>query len=259
MKLFISIFILCVLIFSFLLMFYFCKVALLNCSVISLFHDMKCKETHTDYSESEADVDKFFKGSPYKGNYIKYLDFVCKQTSDFIKRNELLKLVNKTVIFDLDDTLIYTKEAPLNNLYKPLKPVLKMALLAKKLKYVIIIITARPPESIEIIKENLKLIGLEVDAIFTSQYWGQDPRFKSIMRKNLEYINSDKLKTISTKELLEMKCKRIPGLLDLKIVLSVGDKWHDVDNSKNILGLKLPEDGDMNAYFIFNDNIRRIE
>ena len=241
----------------------FLKSVVLSYCVNDLFSQLECRETHTDYEISQPDIEDFYKHSPKKGNYINYLNYVCKKTQSFIKRPELLKLINRTIVFDIDDTLLYTRpfltKKSTKVLLQPLKPVVDLLKFCKKVGYKVIVITARPPESIDLIKRNLKKINVKYDALFTSLYLNQHYSFKAVMRKNLEYITPDDLKTLSSKELFNLKKPIIHKCFNLKLVLSVGDKWPDVDNSKNILGFKLPEETDMNSYFIFNKNIRRIE
>jgi len=239
------------------LILYFCKDIILNHCVNALFGGMKTAEHMTPPVEltSKEQIRKFYNEAPTSGRYIKYITSACDQTYEFIKRKPLLNLVSKTIVFDVDDTLLYSKSK--SKYLKPLEPVAKLLNNAKKLGYIIVIITARPPSSLELTVENLKKINVHPDAIFTSLYWGQ-PDFKHVMRKNLEYIDRDVLKTITSEELLNIdKPLKLP--MDLKLVLTVGDQWQDVENMKNVLGLKLPEPSDMNSYFVFNENIRIIE
>jgi hypothetical protein len=79
------------------------------------------------------------------------------------------------------------------------------------------------------------------------------------MRNNLEYVNYYQVKNMNSKELYNTKRKKIKHPLDLKLVMTIGDQWGDVNGMNNVLGLKLPETYDMNAYFMFNNEIRPIQ
>lgn len=262
--------------FTVIYVFLFKKDFLVSCSVKQKFKSMKCIETHTGYLESNADVEEFYEGSPENSYYIEYLKRVSKDALKFLKRPELKSIVGKTIIVDIDDTLVYTRENHINPKkeyekhpkygkvyhYKPIKPIVSLIKKASKLGYTIIVITARPPQGYQNALTNLHRIGIYPDALFTSLFWKQDPSFKAIMRNKIENLKLKDVKKMTSIELFhykpKLKSKTKKNLLNLKIVMTIGDKWPDITGMNNTLGLKLPEDSDMNAYYWFNGETRSI-
>lgn len=252
--------------------FLFKKDFLVSKSVENKFGKMKCIETHTGYLESNADVEEFYEGSPENSYYIEYLKRVSKDALKFLKRPELNSIVGKTIIVDIDDTLVYTRENQINPKkeyenhpkygkvihYKPIKPIVNLIKKASKLGYTIIVITARPPQGYQNSLTNLHRIGIYPDALFTSLFWKQDPSFKAIMRNKIEHLKLKEIKKMSSSDLFNCKPKIKKNLLNLKIIMTIGDKWPDVTDMDNTLGLKLPEESDMNAYYWFNGETRII-
>lgn len=252
---------------------FFDKSFIINISADRLICNIENKENLVGYQESEADIDKFYKGAPDKGNYIKYLDKISKQSRDFISLLEFRNLVGKTIIFDIDDTLVYTRpyhheqkdqeDHPKYGKivhYQGIEPIVRLAKDASRLGYHIIVITARPPQGYRNAMTNLNRLGIYPDALFTSLEWGQDPSFKAVMRNNLEYLKIDEVRNMSSQELFHYKPKRSKRHpFNLKLVMTIGDRWPDIVGMKDTLGLKLPETYDMNGYFWFNGHTRLIE
>lgn len=237
------------------------------------FESIQCNETLVGYNESLPDIERFFERSPNGGNYITHLKKVSNQAITFLRRNEFKMVPSKTIIFDIDDTLVYTDQISENKTfprenhpeyglvshYPAIGPMVKLLKNAEKEGYFIVIITARPPEAHYNSLTNLKRLGIEPGALFTSLYWGQDPKFKAIMRNNIEHFTPSRLSTMSSEDIFRYNPKNsIKSIGSCKIIMTVGDKWHDVDGMNNVLGLKLPEPSDMNSYFWFNDDIRVI-
>ncbi len=226
-------------------------------------------ENMGDHVNHDKEVNKFYNGSPTRGYYINYLDKVKKNTLKFLKRKTFRGLIGKTVVFDFDDTLAWT--CPFNRVvaqrkihpkwgnvfhYPPLPPMISLLKEIKKLGYNVVIITARPPMSLGSTWSNLEEFGVGVDAVFTSVYFQQDPSFKAKMRKNMEGFTIGSLKKKSPTELLNEKGGYSP--MNVKVIMTIGDMWHDVNGQENTVGLKLPDPIDMNSYFIYNGEVNLI-
>lgn len=250
----------------------FDKNILLCYCVYDTFDSVRNIETHTEDIDYNNDVERFYSGAPHGGKYIKFLSYISKQVRGFISRPELKFMVCKTIVFDIDDTLVYTrpfhhspkkpKKHPKYGYvthYDGIGPIVGILKYAQSIGYRIIIITARPPESYNNSLSNLEELGIKPDALFTSLYWGQDQSFKAVMRNNIEHLTLDEIKNMSSRELFEYQPSTImKNPLNLKVVMSIGDRWGDVVGMKDSLGLKLPEVYDMNGYFIFNGETRLI-
>ena len=107
---------------------------------------------------------------------------------------------NSAVMFDIDDTLIFYDR-------KPNRPIIELARVAKIIGYKIIIITARPnsKENRSITVHELKQFNIPYDLIiYTSHH----------------------------------KKTQIKQKLDNEFILSVGDMWTDLTDSKH--WIKLP-------------------
>lgn len=221
--------------------------------------------------QSNPDIESFYKGSPLCGQYIKHLQGVCNEAYHFISHPLLKNLVAKTIVFDIDDTLVYTR--PYNNglprdseiyegnevvHYDALYPVVELCHRATRLGYYIVIITARPPDGYYNALSNLRRLGITPLALFTSLEWGQPNEFKAVMREKMEYIRPQQLSKMSSRELYEYKPPKMKNPLAVKVVLTIGDRITDVNGVRNTLGLKLPEEVDMNSYFIYNETVKLI-
>jgi hypothetical protein len=226
------------------------------------------------YNHELKHISTFYQGAPEKGHYIKYLNKISIETLKILKSPEIRNLIGKTVIFDIDDTLVYTN--PINpiildnpeilpefgNVYHfpPLLPMLALAKEVIKLGYIVIIITARHSNMLNDTYTNLHRYLLFPDKVLTSTTYPPDPSFKAELRKNLEYIDYHQLKTITSKDLLDpelFKSKK-KGLFELKLVMTIGDRWADITGQSDIIGIKLPEPIDLNGYYYYNKKIRMI-
>ena len=181
-------------------------------------------------------IKNFFKGWPSNGHYIEILNKIYSLVSKYLLN--FPKYKNFAVIFDIDDTLVFTDPAKTlsynvektynNNMIFPANvPIVKIAKLCHKLGLFIIIITARPyatePSSIT----NLKLLGINYNLLIHNKEY-PNPTFKIKLKKEL--------------------AKKY------NIILSIGDAWHDIKDLRNCLCIKLPDPTNLNAYFTF-DNI----
>lgn len=177
----------------------------------------------------------FFKGWPYNGKYIDTLNKVYNLVVNYLYN--FPKYKNFTVIFDIDDTLVFTD--PANSLSYNVKKningymifpaniqIVNLAKLCKKLGFYVIIITARPYETEESSIYNLKLLGVEYDKLIHNHEY-PNPSFKINLKKKISQNHN--------------------------IILSIGDAWHDILNLINCLCIKLPDLTDNNAYFTYNN------
>ena len=117
--------------------------------------------------------------------------------SKILKDNE--NVPNRAIVFDLDDTLVNTSICIDNKYFPAIQPIVDLAHLAKKLGYYVIIITARQTLDKDRVLENLKLLNIEVDAVFlypfnvsffgfTKEERERFVKFKPLFRYNLEKI-----------------------------------------------------------------------
>lgn len=179
----------------------------------------------------------YYKGYPEKGMYVKDL----KRVENFCKKKILQhkRVKNRTLVFDFDDTLVYTR--PYNpfeiNVVEytknrepifylpPIEQMCNVARLAKKNGYVIIIITARPPTSKKATIANLNAYNIPYDLVYCDKYKGTNIKFKQQLR-----------------EKLSKQCN---------IIMTIGDQWWDVENpGKECIGIKLPSPKDKNVFIV---------
>lgn len=215
----------------------------------------------------------FYVGSPDKGPYIDYLSIIEKKCTEVL---EAFKGINgRTLIIDFDDTIAWTSPAsPVQNKkvirngkvfyhYDKLDPMINMVKTAQKMGYNIIVITARHMFMLESTYSNLEEFGIYNAKVFTNTGYNTNANFKSIMRQNLEHVTFDEAKRMTSDELLYGNFrstkgdpkKSYPKIGDknlIKIILSIGDRWADVINHADVLGVKLPDPMDNNAYFYLN-------
>lgn len=180
----------------------------------------------------------YHKGWPNSGKYF--------ETMNIIYNNLYQYLINfprtgqkYTVIFDIDDTLVYTdhanlfptKKFPYNiikdyMIFPEIPQISNIAKLCNKLGFKVIIITARPYQSESSSKKNLELLGIKYDEMYHNKNY-PDLNFKINLKRKLSKTNN--------------------------IILSVGDQWPDLQGLYNCLCIKLPSYQDNNAYFTFNN------
>ena len=130
-----------------------------------------------------------------------------------------------SVIFDIDDTLLYSTK-DINNYFAEIKQITNILKLCNNLNFKIIIITARPYMSKQWTIENLKLFNLSYDKLyFNNNYPNTD--FKIKLQKELSQTHN--------------------------IILSIGDQWNDIIGLKDCLCIKLPSKTEPNAYFTYNN------
>lgn len=224
-----------------------------------------------DVGVSKKKVVNFYKGSPQRGCYINYLKKIEKEAFRFLSKPLFKNLIGKTVVMDVDDTLVWTR--PYNPImknrerkgsfgsvvhYDALPPMVSLAKKIQKMGYHLIIVTARGPHMLYDTVTNLNSFGLYPEKVFTSLYYGQDQRFKEVMRKNMEKTDMVSLQGMSNEDLFSGKFKDSRSPLRMKVIMTIGDRWQDVGGQENTLGLKLPDPRDRNAYFLYNNEVRII-
>ena len=180
-------------------------------------------------------MSNFYTGWPNKGTYVNKLNKINKHLTDYLIN--IPKYRKFTVIFDIDDTLVYTD--PLGNLkynsmnvikdymiFPEIKQISSIAKLCKRLGFKIIIITARPYESEKSSIKNLELYNIPYDEMY----------------HNIEYpsltFKLDLIKKISKRH---------------NVLLAMGDSWPDIKSLKKCLCIKLPNPKDTNAYFTYDN------
>jgi predicted secreted acid phosphatase len=186
---------------------------------------------------------EYYKGWPNSGLYFHKLNNIYNLLYNYLINFPKTGL-KYTVIFDIDDTLVFTdhlnifpnKRFPNNwirgyMLFPEIPQIVNIIKLCKQLGFKIIIITARPYESESSSKKNLELLGIQYDEIYHNKNY-PDLNFKIQLKQKLSKTNN--------------------------IILSVGDQWPDIQGLNNCLGIKLPSLEDHNAYFTY-DNINYYE
>ena len=240
-------FLVCVI--CFLLLFYVKKI-IMYCTVNTKFKN--CIENMVDY---EKEIVNFYKGSPKKGYYVNYLKKIEKEAGNFLKQEIFKNLIGKTVVMDIDDTLVWTGKSHKNGLYEGIPPMVRLAKLVKRLGYNLIIITARAPFMLEKSIENLNMLGVYPDKVFTSLWFGQDQSFKAVMRKKLENNTLRNIQKMNSEDLFN-DTNKYWNPFNIKVVMTIGDRWCDVINQNDVLGIKLPEPSDMNGYLVYNNEVK---
>ena len=186
------------LLFVFLIIFFDKKILLDYAMNKELNHNVENMGSSISY---EKEINKFYGKTPKNSPYIKHLEKVKTQVLKFLKKPIFKFLPNKVVVIDFDDTVAWTSpHNPNNNVtrtfFSPrygdvfhldkLNPMVEMVKEINKLGYNILVITARPPESLNSTWSNLEEFGINVINVCTSLYYGQDPKFKAVMRNNIE-------------------------------------------------------------------------
>lgn len=180
----------------------------------------------------------YYKGWPCKGHYFNTMNKIYSLLYKYL--TSFNGNLNKyTVIFDIDDTIVFTdnqnlfpnKKFPYNwikgfMLFPPIPQIVSIVHLCKKLGFKIIIITARPYESEESSKKNLEILKISYDQIYHNNNY-PDLNFKINLKKKLNISNN--------------------------IILCVGDQWPDILGLNNCLCVKLPSYQDKKAFYTFNN------
>jgi len=184
---------------------------------------------------------EYYNGWPKSGKYYNKLNEIYNLLYNYLINFPKYNNGKNTVIFDIDDTLVFTDNLNLfpdkNFPYKWVKgymlfpeipQIVKIIKLCKQLGLKIIIITARPYDSEQSSKKNLQLLGIEYDVMYHNINY-PDINFKIELKKKLSKTNN--------------------------IILSVGDQWADIQGLTDCLCIKLPSIQEQQAYFTY-DNIK---
>ena len=195
----------------------------------------------------EQRTKNFFIGWPYYGDYVYKLNKIEFIVKNYLRKNfcNKRKEYEYAVIFDIDDTLVYTDGAKVaqnwinsyeakykNMIFPPIYQMIRLAKYAKeKCGLKVIIITARPQQSYNASVQNLKLFGIEWD---------------------------DMYHTGSQEKKIELKRALSNYPYRYNFVLSIGDQWPDLMGLNNYLCIKLPQarDNDINSIFTFTPDVK---
>jgi hydroxymethylpyrimidine pyrophosphatase-like HAD family hydrolase len=182
---------------------------------------------------------EYYKGWPNSGLYFHKLNNIYNLLYNYLINFPKTGL-KYTVIFDIDDTLVFTDNQNLftnkkfpNNwipgymLFPAIPQMVKIVQLCKKLGFKVIILTARPYESEKSSIKNMEILNVKYDEMYHNKKY-PDISFKVQFKKNLSKNNN--------------------------IILSVGDQWPDIQGLNGCLCIKLPSYNDENAYYTFNNN-----
>ena len=180
----------------------------------------------------------YYRGWPVKGEYYNKINQISNDLYKYL--TNLPKLDKQyTVIFDIDDTLVFTDPAnlypnkkfpmkwyPGYMIFPPIQQMVNICKLCYDLGFKIIIITARPYDSEESSKKNLELLGIKYHEMYHNRKY-PDIKFKIELKKKLALTNS--------------------------IVLSVGDQYPDIQGIEGCLCIKLPSIQEQKAYFTYDN------
>ena len=187
---------------------------------------------------SNGNLTKYYKGWPNSGHYYNKLneirDLLYSYLINFPKTGK-----KYTVIFDIDDTLVYTDHhnlfpnkkfpnsvIPGYMIFPAIQQIVAIIHLCKKLGFKVIIITARPYDSEKSSKKNLELLGIKYHEMYHNRKY-PDIKFKIELKKKLALTNN--------------------------IALSVGDQWPDIQGIEGCLCIKLPSIQEQKAYFTYDN------
>tara|TARA_E500000178_G_scaffold353219_2_gene418524 strand:+ start:209 stop:790 length:582 start_codon:yes stop_codon:yes gene_type:complete len=180
----------------------------------------------------------YYMGWPNSGKYFDKLNVIYKKLYQYLINYPKTNM-RYTVIFDIDDTLLYTdhinlypnKQFPHNiisgyMLFPSIPQIVKIIKLCKNLGFKVIILTARPYSSEKSSIKNLELLDIKYDEIYHNVKY-PDISFKINFKKELSINNN--------------------------IILSIGDQWPDIQGITGCLCIKLPGVNDTNAYYTFDN------
>lgn len=202
---------------------------------------------------------------------------VYERAAKLLEENKVVP--NRTVVFDFDDTLVNTRfDIPSYEpnmgislfIYEPIPDMVQLLILAKRLGYNVIIITARMPNFEFSVVHNIKqkipeLLNNKIDAVYSSPIpmtgdIEKFKQFKSVLRHHLQQIDLKTAQKISSRDLYHGRFIRAVRN-KLNIVLTIGDQPHDIANM-SMFGILLPRperNPNMEAYLYRRKNIQQEE
>ena len=148
----------------------------------------------------------------------------------YLNSLNLSQIPNPSVMFDIDDTLLNTK----NNL-KPIKWIIKLLNECQKRGILINIITARMDNGTQETIQDLENSKIPYNMLFLRKPTDTVETFKSEIKEHL-YKNEG-----------------------ITTIMSVGDNYIDVLGSYSGYGLKLPNHTDPNLYQVINGKVIQIK
>ena len=181
-------------------------------------------------------LQQYYNGWPHTGQYYNTLNKIYYLLYNYLI-NFPITGKKYTVIFDIDDTLVFTD--PLNiipnnrnvsneyMLFPKIPQMVEIIKLCNQLGFKIIILTARPYSSEKSSIKNLEMLGIKYDEIYHNHNY-PDITFKIEFKKKISKTNS--------------------------IILAIGDQMPDIQGLKNCLCIKLPGYNDLNSYFTYDNN-----
>lgn len=185
-----------------------------------------------------ANLKEYHKGWPHNGLYFNKLNEIYHLLYNYLINFPKTGL-KYTVIFDIDDTLVFTDNQKIfpnakfpNNwipgymLFPEIPQMVEIIKLCKKLGFKVIILTARPYESERSSRKNMEILNIKYDEMYHNKNY-PDISFKIQFKQKLSKNNN--------------------------IILSVGDQWPDIQGLDRCLCIKLPSYNDKNAYYTFNN------
>jgi len=191
---------------------------------------------------------------------------VLESVTELLRDNK--DVPNKTIVFDLDDTLVNSRSSSPGHVpfigwvefYDRIPEMVELLKRAKTMGYNIIIITARPPQTEFVALENLKEKIPEIVPLVDTIYASPIPlsgdiekfkQFKAILRRNLEQIDLKSAKLLTSWDLYNLELhKNFPKKDRLNIVLTIGDQPYDLSEMSNF-GVLLPRPERPNIAYLY--------
>ena len=141
-----------------------------------------------------------------------------------LKYLKKLNIKNPTVMFDIDDTLLYVNS---DYSLSPIKPMIKLLNYCLKNGFIVLILTARDSRSVNSTKKDLSDNNIKYDYLYLRISPQDDyPTFKSDVKKM--YMD----------------------FYQLNIVMSVGDNDIDINGPYSGYSIKLPNKSDPRLFHI---------
>lgn len=188
----------------------------------------------------------FFKGFPHKGEYMNVLERINQLGKDILETNKNNSEL-KYIIFDIDNTLMYSE-------FLPIIQMIDILHVAKELGYNIVLLTSRHSTLYEKTILTCNAYNIYFDVIFMRPK-SKIKKFKSRVRKLLEYFHHDEIKQFynnKTDEFINQKIDFEKKEKKMTVLCSFGDDWEDVEYNLHY-GIKLPDPYDNNSYIIINN------
>lgn len=215
---------------------------------------------------SSTFTNNFYRGFPDYGYYVNSIR-KAKHCAQSILKNNFKSTHNNFVVFDFDNTLVFTYLDKINRthiyyneykLYPNIKEMFDLAKRAQQQQYYVIIVTSRYETYYEETLYNCIYYNFYPDFIFMRPINNQSSNLKQRIYHKLKKIDMNTLIKLNnqTNKLLQynhrqqyIKNKQSRN----NIVLVIGDQFSDKCKDNNTPFIKLPDDYNMNCYLFIQN------